>query len=310
MAFKKKIKSLIGKSKDFTTSKYFFPEKKKLLNKIKLAELNYEPFPFLLIENFFSSKEFTKITSSKFITIEGDSDDKLINNLFSKSWDPIEFPGCTENKSDYLNFRRTGEIGNITPEMCEGFGMAVRFNQKQNKFLEKYIKFFNSSDFINAIAEKFNIKRYEGEIIDSGLQKYLDGYEISPHPDIRKKLLTFMINVNSNNHSESCEHHTHLLSFKQKYLKIKNYWEQNPLSDRTWLPWDWCNTEFLHKQNNSLIAFPPTNKTLHAVKANYDHLKHQRTQFYGNLWLTESTCNSMPDHKALEKLCMVSSNTF
>tara|TARA_B100000123_G_scaffold165921_1_gene122816 strand:+ start:554 stop:1489 length:936 start_codon:yes stop_codon:yes gene_type:complete len=308
MGFKTKVKSLINKGKNFATSKYFSLKKKRLLKKIKLAELNYEPFPFLIIYNFFDPEEFKKITLSESIIVEGNSDEELIDNLSSKGWDPIKFPGCTENKSDYLNFRKTGQLGNITPEMCEGFGMAVRLNKKRNKFLEEYINFFNSSDFIDAIANKFNIERYENETIDSGLQKYLDGYEISPHPDIRKKLLTFMINVNTNSCSEDCIHHTHLLDLKQRYLNINNYWDQNPLSDRAWLPWDWCNTKFIHKQNNSLIAFPPCNLSLHAVKANYDHLKHQRTQFYGNLWLTENPCNSMPDHKALKKLCLITEN--
>ena len=30
--------------------------------------------------------------------------------------------------------------------------------------------------------------------------------------------------------------------------------------------------------------FSPNSKTMHAVKANYNHLNGQRTQLYGNLW--------------------------
>jgi len=30
--------------------------------------------------------------------------------------------------------------------------------------------------------------------------------------------------------------------------------------------------------------FSPSSLTMHAVKANYNHLKGQRTQLYGNLW--------------------------
>jgi len=43
-----------------------------------------------------------------------------------------------------------------------------------------------------------------------------------------------------------------------------------------------------------LVMFPPTNQTMHAVKASYNHLSSQRTQLYGNLWFNES-----PDTKEL-----------
>jgi hypothetical protein len=32
------------------------------------------------------------------------------------------------------------------------------------------------------------------------------------------------------------------------------------------------------------VIFAPSSGTLHAVRAHYDHLAGQRTQFYGNLW--------------------------
>lgn len=33
-----------------------------------------------------------------------------------------------------------------------------------------------------------------------------------------------------------------------------------------------------------MVIFSPSNDTIHAVKAEYDHLATQRTQLYGNLW--------------------------
>ena len=84
MGFKTKVKSLFNKGKNFATSKYFSLKKKRLLKKIKLAELNYEPFPFLIIDNFFDPQEFKKITLSESIIVEGDSDEELIDNLSSK----------------------------------------------------------------------------------------------------------------------------------------------------------------------------------------------------------------------------------
>ena len=50
--------------------------------------------------------------------------------------------------------------------------------------------------------------------IDTGIQKYLDGYEISPHPDLRKKVLTFMININTSEQAFKESYHTHYLEFK------------------------------------------------------------------------------------------------
>ena len=140
-----------------------------------------------------------------------------------------------------------------------------------------------SKSFIDALLSKFNISGVDIEY-DAGIQKYLDGYEISPHPDIRRKLLTFMVNINPSNSSESNNHHTHIQSFKKKYSFISDFWRDNRHIERAWVPWEWSNTEFIHNQNNSLIVFAPDNKTLHAVKADYDHLKYQRTQLYGNIW--------------------------
>lgn len=38
-------------------------------------------------------------------------------------------------------------------------------------------------------------------------------------------------------------------------------------------------------ENNSMVIFHPDNNppTLHAIRLNYNHLKYQRTQIYGNL---------------------------
>ena len=38
-------------------------------------------------------------------------------------------------------------------------------------------------------------------------------------------------------------------------------------------------------ENNSMLIFHPDNNppTLHAIRLNYNHLKYQRTQIYGNL---------------------------
>ena len=75
-------------------------------------------------------------------------------------------------------------------------------------------EFFSSDIFINAVLNRFNLNN--NVTYDGGIQKYLDGYEISPHPDIRKKALTWMININPFGNSEELDMHTHYLSFKKK----------------------------------------------------------------------------------------------
>ena len=77
-----------------------------------------------------------------------------------------------------------------------------------------------SKSFIDALLSKFNISGVDIEY-DAGIQKYLDGYEISPHPDIRRKLLTFMVNIKPSNSSESNNHHTHIQSFKKVFFYFR-----------------------------------------------------------------------------------------
>ena len=92
------------------------------------------------------------------------------------------------------------------------------------------------------------------------------------------------MNVNDSETSESRDHHTHYLKFKQNRRYIEAYWEGNPDANRCWVPWDWCETAFQQTKNNSIVVFFPDNDTMHAVKASYDHLLGQRTQLYGILW--------------------------
>ena len=93
-----------------------------------------------------------------------------------------------------------------------------------------------------------------------------------------------MVNINPSNNSESTEHHTHYLKFKRQYKYVQTFWEENKNKDRCWVPWNWCETVKKQTKNNSIVIFSPNDKTLHAVKADYDHLPYQRTQLYGNLW--------------------------
>ena len=167
----------------------------------------------------------------------------------------------------------------------EGFGLTFRFSKYGNKKIENLVSYLNSPRFHRALETKFSISRTCR--IETAIQKYLSGYEISPHPDIRSKCLTYMINVNTDPASEEMPIHTHLLRFKDNKKFISEFWKHNSDFDRDWVPWEWCETEKEINRNNSLIMFAPSHGTLHAVKLRYDHLNFQRTQLYGNLWYTD-----------------------
>ena len=72
-------------------------------------------------------------------------------------------------------------------------------------------------------------------------------------------------------------------SLKDEYKYVESFWRGNVHYERCWVPWDWCEIEFTQSANNSLVMFSPNDSTIHAVKADYNHLSSQRTQLYGNL---------------------------
>jgi len=137
----------------------------------------------------------------------------------------------------------------------------------------------------SCLLEKFNID--EPCAFDTGIQKYLDCYEISPHPDVREKALTFMLNLNTSEFSSEANYHTHFMRFIPQYEYIYSFWEQCPEYQRCWVPWEWCQTIFRQTNNNTISIFRPSSFTLHGVKADYDDFVSQRTQLYGNIWFKE-----------------------
>jgi hypothetical protein len=185
-------------------------------------------------------------------------------------------------------------------ETCEGMGVTFRLQKTTHgTILDEMNAFFQSDDFLKTITKKFAID-LDKVYPDLGLQKYLDGYEISPHPDIRKKALTYMININPALDSEDLNYHTHYLNLIPEREYVAAFWRGNPQMDRCWIPWNWCRTHKRQVKNNSLVMFSPSNDTLHAVKASYDHLTTQRTQFYGNLWFNLAFAGDKPNWRDLD----------
>lgn len=269
-----------------------------LIDKISNADFSSEPFSHLYIDHFFSNEHFSKITSSIDIDIgDAHSDQELIDKMQASGWKIIKFPGCTTDIEKYIEWRHT-RSDQRHHTATEGFGMAARLYEPRSEFIAALDQFMTSKPFYECIAEKLGIS-IDRCRFDGGIQKYLDGYEISPHPDVRRKAATFMVNINPSSKSENELHHTHYLKLKAERQYIKSFWEGNPQIDRCWLPWDWTETKSIQSRNNSIVIFAPSNNTLHGVKANYDHLRYQRTQLYGNLWYED--CPNLP-HMEWENL--------
>jgi len=259
-----------------------------LLDRIYEAPFIEIPFKHLYIENFFNDADFKEIITSDEISVQSaSSDSDLIKGLQDKGYKIISFPGCITHADQYIKWHSSKSITSRTHSACEGFGMVMRLYEKRTKILIELEEFLLSEDFNRAIAEKFDIQ-FKDCKVDGGIQKYLDGYEISPHPDVRKKAATYMVNINPSTSSETSDHHTHYLKFKPTKDYISKFWENNEDYERDWVPWDWCETVKQQNKNNSIVIFSPSNDTMHAVKADYNHLVTQRTQLYGNLWYLKS----------------------
>ena len=255
------------------------------LNKIKNTKLIKAPFELLYIENFLDEDIFKNLIAEPEINVseKTNNDNLLISKLENKNYEIISFPGTTANKEDYINWRKSEK--NKNDGLCEGIGLTFRLKESNSRNISNILKFFESEDLFNILNEKFESNwTKEKYYYDGGIQKYLDGYEISPHPDIRKKYLTWMLNINPFENSENEIIHTQYLETKKAKKYIDSFFKHNDSIDRCWIPWDWCKSVFSQKKNNSLVIFSPSHDTYHSIKCNYNHFKGQRTQIYGNLW--------------------------
>lgn len=298
-----------------------------ILEKIKNAEFLTEPFKHIEINNLFKEGDFKKIIESQEIaTKKASSDDELIDILLSQGYEVVNFFGATVDRKKYVEWHKDKDKKKFVDLFLKGFqdldgpantldrlsfldlpregsstlgplltinsaGMVFRLKSQKSEAMVTLKEFFNSEEWCNCIAEKFNIDRSYCSY-DFGVQKYLDGYGMKPHPDVRQKTLTFLMNINPNPSSIDEDHHTSLFKFKPEWKYVQRFWEENPSCDRSWVPWDWCEKVKVHNANNSIIFYVPSNDTLHGVKTNYDHKIYQRTQLYGNMLYHASPATS------------------
>lgn len=257
-----------------------------ILTRIAETPFTEVPFRHLHIADLLDAADFQALITAPEIAVPPvESDEALIAALHDLGYKEINFPGTTTDLSTYLDWHRERKRqSGVNSHYCEGFGVTLRLQRMADDSpLRALDAFFRSTAFVTALADKFGIAAEDCHF-DAGLQKYLDGYEISPHPDIRRKALTLMFNINPAPNSEDLEIHTHYLRFRPDWQHIGAEWTAKPHVERSWVPWDWCDTVSRQTANNSIVIFSPNNDTLHAVKANYDHLATQRTQYYANMW--------------------------
>lgn len=239
------------------------------------------PFPHLVLENFLNKEHFDIVINDDQIHFEEHkTTQRLMQTLVTKDYRVQDFPGCIMSSGTYLRNLINNDFPN-THSACEGYGITYRLNKIKNKTISELVNYLNSDHFHNCIKQKFEIKN--DTTIISAIQKNLTKYEISPHPDIRQKCMTYLLNINKDDSVEKEDVHTHLLQFKESKKFLYEYWEKCTDVDRFWVPWDWCDTKKVIRKNNSMVMFKTSNDTLHGIKMDYDHLKWQRTQIYGNL---------------------------
>lgn len=265
-----------------------------LLEKIESSTFSNDPFEFILIDDFLSKEHFDQFTSANEIKRPVSlNTETLIDDLIQNGYKVQSFPGCSSSIKEYLKAINSGNW-KVDQGLLEGFGMVFRLKKYQTSILKRLTRFLNSQEFKSVIERKFNIT--EKNYVETGIQKYLQGYEISPHPDIRKKAATYMLNINTDKDSENIDIHTYLCKFKPEKEYIYEFWKNNKEIDRNWVPWEWCDITLKTNANNSIILFAPSNYSLHAVKLDYNHLIFQRTQVYGNLWYNKKSTVYSPTY--------------
>src|SRR5262249_16592338 len=96
--------------------------------------------------------------------------------------------------------------------------------------------------------------------------------------------------------------HTQLLRFRPEREYVSTFWAGNPDVERCHIPWDWCVPVKHARRSNSILMFRPTNHTLHAVQARYDHTSFQPTHIYRNPWYDDGDSDALlsVSHKDLD----------
>jgi hypothetical protein len=178
-----------------------------LLDRIHGAEFLSVPFRHVEIRDVFRPDHLRQILAAPEISPPRQAcDADLFQALFAHGYKIIDFPGCITDRRAYMRWHAHKPVVHQVSSACSGFGMALRLMQPRTPVVAELLDFLAGRAFQEALARKFELELND-VVYDAGIQKYLDGYEISPHPDIRRKALTYMVNVNPGADCEDCDQH-------------------------------------------------------------------------------------------------------
>lgn len=230
-----------------------------ILKKIEDAEIISKPFPHIIIPNFLEGDDLKNILDNIEI-------DHL--NEIEKKYKKVHYPGAKSSTEELTN-RPTGK------------GLVYALKEEYSKNNIKLKTILDSDEFKQALFKKLNIpKNIDGWNVYQ-INKDLNGYEISPHPDITGKVITYQINLSNTNALDNYDLGTKFHTIKPECLKYIK--ELSKKKSRPWGKWEWFDegTSIPYKQN-TFMAFAPSDISYHSVKLeNYPQEKYQRTMLRG-----------------------------
>jgi hypothetical protein len=248
-----------------------------LADKLDKAAIREYPFRHILIENFLPQSILERLLEAA--TVPYADSFKKLKATHKIDWKVQPFPGCARGWIEYQVKRKLGMPWN-DPRLS-GQGLALRYNGA-SPIIEKVTSAMTSDIFIDAVCRKLSIQ--DSVSASSGLQKYLNGYEIAPHTDPAGKKATMLINLGVNGFRCNGTG-TKLMRTKPEKRHIETFWSNNRHIEPDWILWEWCEEHAIVDGVNDFLLFHPTGETIHAVKCEYDHLRGQRMQVYSDLWL-------------------------
>ena len=231
-----------------------------IFQKINDVKIISKPFPHIIIEDFFDEEFINELINS--IKIDN------INEIKSKYHEVI-YPGAIDKKLS-LTTRPTGS------------GLVYALNKSILDKHEIFVNLLESDGFKQVLFDKFNIpKEIDGWNVYQ-INKDLNGYEISPHPDVTGKIITWQCNITNDNTLDNYNLSTRLHTIKPEYKdelnKITS--DKNP---RPWGKWEWFDEGIsVPYKENAFFAFAPSNISHHSVILdNYPQDRSQRTMMRG-----------------------------
>ena len=230
-----------------------------ILEKIKSAKIIEKPFPHIIIPNFLEENDIENI-------IDNIEIDNL--NQIDKKYKKVVYPGA-KSATEELTQRPTG------------VGLVYALKEEYSKNNIKLNKILNSEDFKNVLFKKLNIPiNIDGWNVFQ-INKDLNGYEISPHPDITGKVITYQINLSNTDNLDNYDLSTKFHSIKPECLKYIDALSKK--NKRPWGKWEWFDKgKSIPYKQNTFMAFAPSDISYHSVKLeNYPQEKYQRTMLRG-----------------------------